>query len=416
MWEVNGNSAKNYRLWQQASAELLEITWDLIKYRLKIFDSDFQLLIIDGVLLRSSKALPRARKSLAHLQEHNVPFILLTNGGGKLESERVDELSRVLGVPLDVGMFVQSHTPFGGMVKGVSGLGDKCVLVVGGDGEKCRRVAEIYGFQNVITPGDIAAAYPEIWPFGKALLLHYKTFARPLPKPIAPNDPSSGLQVSAILVFNDSRDWGLDATVILDLLLSSGGVLGTSSPLNNRPDLPNRGFQQDGQPPIYFSNPDLLWAAAYHLPRLGQGGFRAAVEGVWEAVTGGRSAGVTLQKTIIGKPSRETFLFAETQLRQHREAMAALNPQASPSDAEREEAPKLHRVYMVGDNPESDIRGANEYLSPWGSQWLSILVRTGVYSGADEPARKPRVVVDDVWDAVRWGLQREGWDIPTEEK
>jgi HAD superfamily hydrolase (TIGR01456 family) len=289
-------------------------------------------------------------------------------------------------------------------------------LFINRDVLKQIRVCIRYGFQNVITPGDIAAAYPEIWPFSRALLPHYKSFARPLPKPIAPNDPSNSLQVSAILVFNDSRDWGLDATVILDLLLSSGGVLGTTSPLNNRPDLPNRGFQQDGQPPIHFSNPDLLWAAAYHLPRLGQGGFRAAVEGVWEAITGGKNAGVTLQKTIIGKPSHETFHFAETQLRQHREALAVLKLQAPPSSTEKQEEPKLHRVYMVGDNPESDIRGANEYLSPWGSQWLSILVKSGVYSGAKEPAWKPRVVVNDVWDAVRWGLQREGWDIPTEEK
>jgi ribonucleotide monophosphatase NagD (HAD superfamily) len=76
-----------------------------------------------------------------------VPFILLTNGGGKQESERLDELSRVLGVPLDAGMLVQSHTPFEGMVKGINGaegLRDKCVLVVGGEGGRCRGVAERY--------------------------------------------------------------------------------------------------------------------------------------------------------------------------------------------------------------------------------------------------------------------------------
>ncbi|KAI9778614.1 MAG: Haloacid dehalogenase-like hydrolase domain-containing 5 [Geoglossum umbratile] len=311
-------------------------------------------------------------------------------------------------------MFVQSHTPFERMVNGVNGakgLRDKCVLVVGGDGERCREVAERYGFQSVITPGDIFAAHPEIWPFGGPLLPHYKSFARPLPKPITPNDPSGGLRISAILVFNDSRDWGLDTTVILDLLLSSRGILGTYSALNNRPDLPNRGYQKDGQPPIYFSNPDLLWAAAYHLPRLGQGGFRTALEGVWEAVTGGKSAGVTLQKTVIGKPSHETFLFAETQLQQHYEGLALPELQSSPSSAEKEKC-KLHRVYMVGDNPESDIRGANEYQSPWDSKWLSILVRSGVYNGTSEPAWKPMVVVDDVWEAVKWGLQREGWGIP----
>ena len=55
------------------------------------------------------------------------------------------------------------------------------------------------------------------------------------------------------------------------------------------------------------------------------------------------------------------------------------------------------------DNPESDIRGANEYRSPQGTKWQSILVKTGVYHGG-EPAWKPTACVGDVWDAVQWGL------------
>lgn len=101
---------------------------------------------IDGVLLRSSKPLPKAQTSLEYLQHHRVPFILLTNGGGKSEQERVAELSDRLQVPLDVSMFVQSHTPFTQLVDGSelsqAPLRDKCILVTGGDGDKCRRVAE----------------------------------------------------------------------------------------------------------------------------------------------------------------------------------------------------------------------------------------------------------------------------------
>jgi len=37
-------------------------------------------------------------------------------------------------------MFVQSHTPFAGLDE----YKDKTVLVVGGDGDKCREVAERY--------------------------------------------------------------------------------------------------------------------------------------------------------------------------------------------------------------------------------------------------------------------------------
>ena len=39
-------------------------------------------------------------------------------------------------------MFVQSHTPFADM----DHLKDKTVMVVGGEADKCRAVAEAYGY------------------------------------------------------------------------------------------------------------------------------------------------------------------------------------------------------------------------------------------------------------------------------
>ena len=85
--------------------------------------------------------MPRAHQSLSYLQAQRIPFILLTNGGGKHESERVADLSRKLNVPLDTSMFVQSHTPFADMAH----YKDKTVMVVGGSEDKCRQVAEEYG-------------------------------------------------------------------------------------------------------------------------------------------------------------------------------------------------------------------------------------------------------------------------------
>jgi hypothetical protein len=41
------------------------------------------------------------------------------------------------------------------------------VLVVGGEGEKCRQVAEGYGFRDVITPGDIIKDNEATTPFRK---------------------------------------------------------------------------------------------------------------------------------------------------------------------------------------------------------------------------------------------------------
>ncbi|MCJ1309551.1 hypothetical protein MMC25_003211 [Agyrium rufum] len=373
-----------------------------------------------GVLLRSAKPLPRAQHALKYLQRHRIPFILLTNGGGKHERERVDELSQRLDVPLDVSQFVQSHTPFQELVnEGGKGneLRDKCVLVSGGDGDRCRNVAESYGFRNVITPGDIFHAYPEIWPFSSNFASYYAGHARPLPFPpyiSASTDGrldqkalSKSLKVDAVFVFNDPRDWALDLQIILDLLLSHRGYLGTLSPLNGDSSLPNCGYQQNGQPPLYFANPDLWWAAAYHLNRLGQGGFREALEGVWAAVTGGKEKGVELKKIMYGKPYTVTYGFAEGILQSFREEML------EEKNVGKGGSNTLKNVYMVGDNPESDIRGANEYRSSQGTKWHSVLVKSGVYNGG-EPAWKPTATVGDVWDAVQLGLIRSGWLEPME--
>ena len=266
-------------------------------------------------------------------------------------------------------MIIQSHTPFADM----SQYHDKTVLVVGGDYDKSQLVAQKYGYKNVVTPGDIYCAYPKIWPFAKVFLDVYKSFTKPLPKPINPASPEESLKIDAIFIYNDSRDWGLDTTIILDTLMSQQGILGTLSHKNGDKSLLNNGWLQDGQPPLYYSNPDLWWAASYHLNRLGQGGFQFAFEGVWNAVTGGAA----LKKTVIGKPTQPTFEFCENRLRQNRKRIWG---QIGLNDP-------LRRVYMIGDNPESDIRGANDY------------------KGDGEPSCKPDIILDDVQRAVEWAVE-----------
>ncbi|OJD19698.1 TIGR01456 family HAD hydrolase [Emergomyces pasteurianus Ep9510] len=351
---------------------------------------------IDGVLLRSSRPLHGAAESLQLLKKKKIPFVLLTNGGGMHETERISQLSERLHIALDTDTIIQSHTPFADLVKGndeQGSLENKCVLVVGGGDGKCRSVAQEYGFKCVVTPGDIFRSHPEIWPFSDAFNDYYRKFTRELPRKIDAVDQSKSLKIDAILVFNDPRDWALDTQIIIDILLSSQGIVGTYSAKNNNPDLPNRGYQQDGQPPLYFSNPDLLWAAKYHQPRLGQGAFKASLEGVWAAITGGAS----LTKTVIGKPCELTYRFAENRLNHERQKLF-----------HSEDLQPLEVVYMIGDNPESDIRGANSYNSPTGTKWNSILVNTGVYSGGT-PTWPPKVIVKGVKQAVEWSLLQSGW-------
>lgn len=65
----------------------------------------------------------------------------------------------------------------------------------------------------------------------------------------------------------------------------------------------------------------------------------------------------------------------------------------------------LEAIYMIGDNPRSDIQGANSM----GGKWHSVLVRTGVFKGAagENDAKNPaEFVCDHVDDAIQLILAR----------
>jgi Predicted sugar phosphatases of the HAD superfamily len=87
-----------------------------------------------------SHPIPGAPETLQFLSDNNIPFILLTNGGGKHELDRVKNLSDELGVHLTTDNFVQSHTPFQELLDGPDGLREKTVLVTGSDYNRCRNI------------------------------------------------------------------------------------------------------------------------------------------------------------------------------------------------------------------------------------------------------------------------------------
>lgn len=336
---------------------------------------------IDGVLMHGSTPIPTATSALELLRKNSVEFILLTNGGGKSESSRTAELSSYLSVPIDTSQFIQSHTPFAAF----AGRPEfETVLVMGGEGDMCRQVAKGYGFKNVIIPADILAAYPPVSPF---TVDKSPAYAQPLP----PGD----VKIDAVLVFNDPRDWALDLQVLLDLVLSDEGQLGTRRrDISSKPHLP-----------IYFSNPDLIWANEYHLPRLGQGGFRAAFQGVMVSLKNAQKShrameGLPLlQYKVMGKPYQDTYAYAEGVLCEWRKKQLEL---ASPGTTQGD----IKTVYMVGDNPASDIRGANGFKSDRGIRWISVLVTTGVYKGGLHTG-DAKQIVGDVLAAVEWAMERE---------
>jgi ribonucleotide monophosphatase NagD (HAD superfamily) len=165
---------------------------------------------------------------------------------------------------------------------------------------------------------------------------------------------------------------------MLDLAMSKGGYIGTLSETF-----------EDG-PPIYFSHNDIVWSAAHDNVRLGMGALRKMVEMLFKDLTKGKE----LETIAFGKPQIGTFEFATRLLQQWRKDEHHIN---RPPET----------VYFVGDTPESDIRGTNQFNEKSKNEWYSILVRTGVFQEGTEPAYKPRVTVDTVLDAVNHGMHRE---------
>ncbi|KAF2865146.1 HAD-like domain-containing protein [Massariosphaeria phaeospora] len=324
---------------------------------------------IDGVLIRGGKPIPEAIQAMKMLNGENeygikVPYIFVTNGGGKTEAERCIQLSQQLEIEVSPGQFICGHTPMREMAERYH-----TVLVVGGEGEKCRQVAEGYGFKDVVTPGDIIKDNQDTTPFRKLTTDEYKNSR-------ARNFGET--EIEAIFVFADSRDWASDQQIILDLLMSKHGRLGT------------RSENFDEGPPVFFSHNDVVWSASHDLTRIGMGALRVSLEAMFKAVTGKE-----LQTTAFGKPQIGTFQFATRLLQQWRKDTHGID---SPPDT----------VYFVGDTPESDIRGTNEFdKHVENTHWYSLLVRTGVFQAGTKPRFAPKATVDNVLDAVKHGIERE---------
>lgn len=321
---------------------------------------------IDGVLVHGDRLIPEGKRVLEILNGDNelgikIPHIFLTNGSGKPEAARCAQLSKILCSPISTEQFIQSHTPMSALAEYY-----ETVLVVGGENYQCREVAKNYGFKNIIVPNDIVASQSTISPLKEFFTAEQRATS-------SPRDFSK-VKINAILVFSDSRDYATDLQIILDLLQSEDGVLGTRAkdPTSQRI-------------PIYFSQGDLLCPTEHPIPRMSQGTFRIALEAIYKAVTGAE-----LERVVYGKPELATYKYADEIMTSWMETIH-----------NEERLPKS--IYMIGDNPQSDIIGGNMY------GWNTCLVRTGVYQGEGNDKENPASfgVFGNVLEAVKSAVRKE---------
>ncbi|KAL3625934.1 hypothetical protein CASFOL_030463 [Castilleja foliolosa] len=333
---------------------------------------------IDGVILRGETPIGGSPQALRRLYDDSgtlrIPYAFLTNGGGVPESSRAAELSKLLDVHVSPDQVIQGHSPFKQLLKRFE---DELVISVG-KGEPAMVMSE-YGFKNVLAIDEYASYFDHIDPLEK-----YKNWV----KQKAGYDKSSfgengnrndqcSQRVQAVFIVSDPVDWSRDIQILCDIL-STGG-------------LPGREISR--QPPLYFASDDLLYQGLFPTERLGLGAFRIALESIYNSIYPN-----VLEYTSYGKPNPSVFRNAENVLTQV--VRSSISPQI-----DRQYYP-FKTLYMIGDNPSVDIKGAQQAGQPW----FSILTRSGVFKGKENhPLYPADLVVDTVEEAVDYILRNEAF-------
>lgn len=372
------------------------------------------LLDIDGVLVRGHRIIPAAQEAFHKLLnpqgQLRVPVVFVTNAGNILQHGKAQELSALLGFQVEPEQVILSHSPMR-----LFSQHHKRRMLVSGQGPLVEN-ARALGFKSLVTVDELRAAFP--------VLDMVDLQRRPKTTPLPRNDFPA---IEGVLLLGEPVRWETSLQLIMDVLLSDGNP-GTGLATAPYPHLP-----------VLASNTDLLWMAEAKMPRFGHGTFLLCLEAIYRKVTGKELR----YEGLMGKPSLLTYQYAEGLLRRQAERRGWAAP--------------IRNLYAVGDNPMSDIYGANlfhQYLQtarsvgaeegargPWKQQpstarsCTSILVCTGVYSpeAPESPGPAPgggappfhghrdfgfspglleaAHVVSDVHEAVQLVLRKEGWAL-----
>ncbi|XP_059040329.1 haloacid dehalogenase-like hydrolase domain-containing 5 isoform X1 [Mustela lutreola] len=373
------------------------------------------LLDIDGVLVRGHRVIPAALEAFRRLVNAHgqlrVPVVFVTNAGNILQHSKAQELSALLGFKVEPDQVILSHSP----MKLFSQYHNKRMLV-SGQGPVVEN-ARVLGFENVVTVDELRMAFP--------VLDMVDLQRRPKTTPLLRNDFPA---IEGVLLLGEPVRWETSLQLIMDVLLSNGNP-GTGLATAPYPHLP-----------VLASNMDLLWMAEAKMPRFGHGTFLLCLETIYQKLTGKELK----YEGLMGKPSVLTYQYAEDLIQQQAERRGWAAP--------------IQKLYAVGDNPMSDVYGANlfhKYLQmakhggaeEWGASGLwkqrpsatqscaSILVCTGVYNPkGPEPTRPTQEaeaapfhghrdfsfspglmeashIVNDVNEAVQLVFHKEGWAL-----
>jgi ribonucleotide monophosphatase NagD (HAD superfamily) len=207
-----------------------------------------------------------------------------------------------------------------------------------------------YGWSAVDTVQELAARQPQLYP----------SSASSKATPDCSQRAHSELPYAAIVLLEMPANWGESIQILVDVLRGNGRI----------------GLDCAQSIPFHCGNPDFDYKDVHSMPRMTLGAFRSALDALYT-----RATGRALVYTLHGKPFSATYDLA----------LSTLTRQLRPGTA-------LSAIVCVGDNPASDVQGANDM----GGVFKSALVKTGVWQGEEAASANqvPFRIYDDVLQCV----------------
>eukprot|EP01133_Synstelium_polycarpum_P016162 gene16162-19235_t len=336
---------------------------------------------IDGVLMCDGVKVPEVDEmfNLLHDAKTNdpmYPYVFVTNNGGFSELEKAKKVSMVLDRNIDQERVMVAHTPMKALA---DKFRDSAVLIVARKHETAVNLSKWYGFENYTSIQEYVEKRPFLFPtkYSKFWTMGQKNdYALKEESP----ETRQELPYKAILMFEEPADWAETIQVMSDVLQSQDGLISLKNV--------NKASEQAIE--LHVANPDFCYGGEFVLPRYTMGAFIQCLSSLFKT-----STGQDLKVTFYGKPYDTTYMYAKELMATQLKKLNQLPPK---------------HIYAIGDNPLSDIMGANR-LEKEG--WMSVLVKTGVFKGEGNDIDNPaKYVCNNVLDAIKLILELEVGNSP----
>jgi HAD superfamily hydrolase (TIGR01456 family) len=312
---------------------------------------------IDGVLIKDGLPIKGAKEAVESWQSNpRAQLLFVTNSGGITEKHKAKKTNEQIHISneksITENQMIVAHTPMKGLVASFNQAKKRVLYVAREEKEMEKMLRENYGFKHVVSFSEFANDHAYLLPYT------HKNH----PNFLASQNTDNDRPIHAIFLLDAPVMWDDTLQVLCDLLMSDGRV----------------GHLVDKQQvELFIANPDFVYAGNYKLPRLTQGAFRECLCHLYKKLTDRH-----LKFTEYGKPYKVTYDYAKELIKDK----------------------NCRTVYGIGDNPDSDIMGANNA----GPNFFSILVRTGVFQGEGNSETHPaKYVCHSIAEAYKFIEERE---------